>query len=384
MLPMTDLRVVSTDSHVIEPGDLFVERIDKAFLDRAPRLVPEDDGDWWYADGFRLQSVTGGTDAGTRFEDQTKLRMAARMSEVRAGAYDPDAKLVDMEVDGVDKEVVYTTIGLRLWRVPDTAFVRASFRAYNEWVAAFCGAHPDRLAGVALVLLDDIDDGITDLRDAARMGLKGAQITVHPGADRTYDRPEYEPFWAAAEELDMPLSLHIGSNRTMPKLGEVNTSMPDADIKFLQTPTQYSTASHWVACSISDMIFSGVFERHPGLKVVSLEHEASWAAYLIQMMDYTYTQRARRAHWHRFANDALPSDFFRNNVWICFQEDPNVLQLRDYIGVDTLIWGSDYPHHESTFPFSRKILDEMLADIPEAERRQILEVNPTNLYRFGK
>jgi predicted TIM-barrel fold metal-dependent hydrolase len=132
------------------------------------------------------------------------------------------------------------------------------------------------------------------------------------------------------------------------------------------------------------MIFSGVFERHPGLKVVSLEHEASWAAYLIQMMDYTYTQRARRAHWHRFANDALPSDFFRNNVWICFQEDPNVLQLRDYIGVDTLIWGSDYPHHESTFPFSRKILDEMLADIPEAERRQILEVNPTNLYRFGK
>src|SRR5438309_1595578 len=148
---MTDLRVVSTDSHVIEPGDLFLERIDRAFVDRAPRLVPEDDGDWWYADGLRLQSVTGGTDAGTRFEDQTKLRMAARMSEVRKGAYEPDAKLVDMEIDGVDKEVVYTTIGLRLWRVPDTALVRASFRAYNEWVAEFCRAYPDRLAGIALV-----------------------------------------------------------------------------------------------------------------------------------------------------------------------------------------------------------------------------------------
>ena len=126
------MTLISTDSHVIEPPDLWEERIDRTYADRAPRLVPEDDGDWWYADGFRLQSVTGGTDAGVRFEDQTKLRMAARMDEVRKGAYEPEAKLADMDLDGIDREVVYTTIGLRLWRVPDGAFVRATFRAYIQ------------------------------------------------------------------------------------------------------------------------------------------------------------------------------------------------------------------------------------------------------------
>src|SRR5678809_428149 len=96
----------------------------------------------------------GGADVGVRFEDQTKLRMAARMSEVRRGGYDPDSKLADMDADGVDREVVYTTLGLQLWRLPDTALLQALFAAYNDWIAAFCATAAQRLAGVALVLLD--------------------------------------------------------------------------------------------------------------------------------------------------------------------------------------------------------------------------------------
>ena len=367
-----DVTLISTDSHVIEPPDLWTERIDPAYADRAPRLVPEDDGDWWYADGFRLQSVTGGTDAGVRFQDQTKLRMAARMDEVRKGAYEPDAKLVDMDIDGVDREVVYTTIGLRLWRVPDAGYVRATFRAYNQWIAEFCTAAPARLAGVALVLTDDIDDAVTDLRDAAAMGLKGAQITVYPGDGRPYDHPGYEPLWAAAAELHMPLSLHIGSNRLV--------GAPVQDTKFLVKPSQYVTASHWVEVSIADMTFSGVFERHPELMIVSLEHEAAWAAHFVNLMDYTYTQRARRAAWHRFKDDTLPSDFFRSNVFISFQEDPLALPLRSSIGVGNLVWGSDYPHHETTFPHSREVLDDVFAGVPDDERKIILEDTPARLY----
>src|SRR4051812_43830653 len=127
--------------------------------------------------------------------------MAARMDEGRKGAYEPEAKLVDMDLDGVDREGVYTTIGLRLWRAPEAGFVRATFRAYNEWVAEFCKAAASRLAGVALILTDDIDDAVADVHHAAKLGLKGAQITVYPGDDQPHDHPVYEPFWAAAAEL---------------------------------------------------------------------------------------------------------------------------------------------------------------------------------------
>lgn len=378
-----DLEITSTDSHVIEPPDLWTGRVAAAYRDRAPRLVAEADGDWWYADGLKLQSVTGGTDAGVRFEDQTRLRMAARMDEVRKGAYDPDAKVADMDADGVRREVVYTTLGLRLWRVPDAGLVRALFRAYNEWVAEFCAAYPDRLAGVAMILLDDVADGVTDLDDAARLGLKGAMISVHPGEARSYAHPDYEPFWAAAEGHDMPLSLHIGSNRTAPPPGAAGAATAETDIKLLSTPAQYSTVSHWVQLSIADLIFSGVFARHPGVRVVSLEHEASWAPHLLQTMDYTYTQRARRAGWVRFDGDTLPSDYFHTNVFVSFQEDALALQLRSVIGVENLVWGSDYPHHESTFPHSRRVLAEVLAGVPDSERDLIVDGNARRLYRFG-
>src|SRR5262249_4463586 len=159
----------------------------------------------------------------------------------------------------VDREVVYTTIGLRLWRVPDAGDVRATFRAYNEGGAEFCAAAPSRLAGGGLGFTDDIDNAGTDLRHAAKLGLEGAARTVYPGDDHSYDSPEYEPFWATAAELRMPLSLHIGSNRLV--------GAPVQDTKFLVKPSQYSTASHWVQVSIADMIFSGVFERYPDLKV---------------------------------------------------------------------------------------------------------------------
>jgi predicted TIM-barrel fold metal-dependent hydrolase len=153
--------------------------------------------------------------------------------------------------------------------------------------------------------------------------------------------------------------------------------------KFLSTPTRYVTAAHWVACSISDMVFSGVFERHPGLRVVSLEHEVAWALHVVATMDYTYTQRARRAGWHRFPDATLPSDYFARNVVLCFQEDAVGLANREVLGSGTLVWGSDYPHQESTFPRSRQILDTILDGVPEEERRMILHDTPAALYGFA-
>ena len=134
--------------------------------------------------------------------------------------------------------------------------------------------------------------------------------------------------------------------------------------------------------SLGHLIFTGVFERYPRLRVGSVEHEPSWAPHFLARLDYTYTQRARRPGRYRFRSDMLPSDFFRRNVFLSFQEDALGIRDRTLIGVDTLMWGSDYPHTETTFPRSRQILEQILAGVPEEERRQIICTNVATLYHF--
>jgi len=137
-----------------------------------------------------------------------------------------------------------------------------------------------------------------------------------------------------------------------------------------------------VRVSLGHLIFTGVFERHPRLRVGSAEHEVSWAPHFLDRLDYTYTQRARRDGWYRFKTDTLPSDFFRRNVFLSFQEDGLGIRDRALIGVDQLMWGSDYPHTESTFPRSRQILERILLGVSEDESRQITRSNVARLYRF--
>ena len=135
------------------------------------------------------------------------------------------------------------------------------------------------------------------------------------------------------------------------------------------------------AISMSDMIFSGVFERHPDLRLAIVEFELSWLPYVLTNMDYTYRERNEEA-LYRFKGDTLPSDFFARNVYLSFQEDAVGIRLRDRIGIDGMMWGSDYPHSESTFPRSRQVLDEILRDVPEAERAKIVCHNTARLYGF--
>jgi predicted TIM-barrel fold metal-dependent hydrolase len=130
-----------------------------------------------------------------------------------------------------------------------------------------------------------------------------------------------------------------------------------------------------------DMIFSGVFERHPRLQLVIVEFELAWAPHMLSAMDYTYRERHEEA-LVRFRGGMRPSDFFRRNVSLSFQEDAIGIRLRDTIGVDNMMWGSDYPHSESTFPRSRKILAEILAGVPEDEQAKIVGGNTARRYRF--
>jgi predicted TIM-barrel fold metal-dependent hydrolase len=366
--------ILSSDSHVFEPPDLWQTRIDRAFRDRAPRMLRIDGGDQIVVEADQVLSGIGLiSNAGARFEAPETISGNARFEDVQRGGYDPDQHLADMRLDGVAGEVLYPSQGLFYFRVADPALMSAIFRAYNDWLAEFCRTDPSRLKGIAMINLDDVESAIQELERTARLGLAGAMITEYPLEDRRYDQSEYEPFWAAAEALGMPLSLHTATRRQ----GKIR----GAGARTLRDASSRATKAFYPALSMCDMIFAGVFERHPKLTLAIVEFELSWAPHLLTTMDYTYRERHEEAIY-RFQDGLRPSDFFHRNVVLSFQEDAVGIRLRDVIGVDNMMWGSDYPHSESTFPRSRKILAEILVGVPEDEQARIVGGNTARVYGF--
>ena len=211
--------MISSDSHVIEPPDLWAERMDADLARPGPRVVREADGDWWYVDGYKTMSFLG-IQTGDRFDgDPDSLRTSATFAEVRPAAYDPAAYLSENEQDGVWASVLYPSQGLVIYCVPVTDVVTAAMHAYNDWLADFCSEDTTRLKGIAMINVDDPDEGAAELERCRRLGLCGALITVAPPARLPYRAAAYERFWATAEDLDMPLSLHVGTDRADPELG---------------------------------------------------------------------------------------------------------------------------------------------------------------------
>ena len=370
---MGSYKIISADNHVFEPSDLWTIRLDSRFRDRAPRIIHDEEGDWWYCEGRKVVGVAPGSQAGTRFEDPGSLTQTDTLENVRPGGYIPDEHVKDMDIDGIDVSVVYPTVGLLLYSIPDGDLLTAVFQAYNDWLSEFCGAHPGRIKGNAVLNTDDIPSAIKELEHCVSMGLAGAVISVYPPQERGYFSSEYEPLWAAAQDMGIPLSLHVGTARA-------SADQEFANLDTL-TPAFIINAEHWVRMSLAHIIFSGVFERYPKLQIGSIEHDAAWVPHFLKRMDYSATQRVHREGWHDFS-EMLPSDYFRKNVFVGFQADDLAIRDRDLIGVDNLQWGSDYPHQESTFPKSMEILDEILVDCTEEDKAKISGGNAARIYHL--
>ena len=386
---MSSYRVISQDNHVIEPYDLWTSRAESKFAWRVPHVESLEGGDMWFCDGRKMGGVDGGSaNVGNRFEDpEHKMSNVVTINDVHPGGYIPEEHVKDLDIDGQDVSIVYPTKGFLLYAVPDGELLDAICRSYNDWVGEFCGAIPKRIKGIAMINTDDVQVGVKELERCAKMGFVGAMIATYPSTAQLYDNPAYEPFWAAAQDLGMPLSLHISGVRYSPV-----AEFADPNNRWTR-PAVICNYAYWAQMSLADIIFSGVFERYPKLQVGSVEHELSWATHFLDRIDYTYTDRMpppldpskgrRSAHPQvRFKDGVLPSDFFHSNVFLGFQEDAMGIRDRHIIGVDNLQWGSDYPHSESTFPRSREILENILADCTEEEKAKISGGNAERIYRL--
>ena len=177
----------------------------------------------------------------------------------------------------------------------------------------------------------------------------------------------------------MPISLPVGTDRADPRMGAAAFRLNVKDVP----PAMFVNKDYQVRLALGDLILSGVFERFPKLRVGSVEHELAWIPFFLDQMNYTYTDRPVRGDWYRFKDkSALPADYWYANCFAGFQEDAIGLRNRDVIGVDTLMWGSDFPHTESTFPRSREIVGQILAEVPKDEITRIVSTNCAKLYRF--
>ncbi len=378
---MPDYKIISGDSHIVEPPDLYIDRVPTKLKDRAPRMERRQtpsgrDYDAWFIDGTQVSTLGAVIQAGQRFEDPSGIDFLGTWEDVRKAAYDPDAFIQENEMDGVWGACLQPSQGLFWYRIPDSELLSAICAAYNDWIAEFCQSNPRRLKAIGTVNVDDVEEGCAELERIAGLGMVGAFIPVYPLADRPYRHPIYDRLWWTAQDLGMPLLMHIATNR-----GGIPGCEFTMDLSDL-TAAGRSTTDHWIRYSLTAMVFAGVFDRYPKLKVATVEHEMAWIPHWLKQMDFTYEERPVFTKGWKSKEGMLPSDYWKRNMFVEFMEDDIGLQLRHIIGVDNMIWGNDFPHSESTWPHSMEFLDRALGDATEEERRKITSANAAKMFGF--
>ena len=364
-------KLVSADSHVAEPPDLWTTRLDRRYRDRAPKMISRDDADYFVCDGAARQDGVGLLATKRKYEnpDVYDFGFEGRWSEVPEPGYDPDARIREIDREGIEAELMYTSYGLIMYTLPDRDFRYACFRAFNDWLAEFCSAAPKRFFGIAMIPTDDIDRDVEELERCAKMGLRGTMISIGQESGESYSEERFDRFWAAAAALEMPVSLHVAASET----SFMATGNMFADFSCGFTPTMYT---------VSSMIFSGLFDRHPRLKVISVENDASWPLAILERMDDRWLHDQTWADGSKITSGRKPSEIFHDQIACSFMRDRTAIVNRDIIGKGNIMWGSDYPHFDGAWPNSQAVLERQFKDVPLEDQIRIGRTNAIDFYKL--
>jgi predicted TIM-barrel fold metal-dependent hydrolase len=361
MADRSHLSVVDADGHVMEPPSIWPDYVEARYRQRVPRPIRDENGRFAYVvDDQHMMRVAGSLGTRPRTPD----------GKLPAGGSDPAARLRDMDAEGIDVAVLYPTVSFFFPELRDSDLHAALCRAYNDWLADYCRSDPRRLIGVALLPLEDVDASIHELERATRdLGFRGAFFRPNPYAGRPIQHPVYDPFWARAAALGVAVTVHEGVSDALPTLGRDRTDDP-VTLHLMSHPFE-----QMAACA--GLILGGVLERHPELRVVFLESGCGWLPYWLDRMDgHWETWRARLPQVKR-----RPSEAFRQQCFVSMDtDDHGALTLLERLGDENLVWASDYPHTDATFPGAVAETLELLSGIPEASLRRVLGDNARRLY----
>jgi len=356
--------LISADNHVFEPVTLWQERLPARFRDRGPRLVVE--GEWYVmaVEGMpnrKLSRVNGGS------EGSAAAATAEKYAEVgRHGGTDPNARLADMAADGVVAEVIYPTFGLFVDMIPDPDLQMACAQVYNDWLAEAFLSRPDVFIPAAVVPVRDVASAVAELARVAGLGYRAAMIPTSPPEGTRYNQPGFDPLWQVAVDAALPLSLHTGTG-----------ALPSHEKGPGGAVINYAKVGLLSAETLCYFAASGVLERFPDLHLVFVETGAGWLAYCCERMDEAFEEHEQ---WVNPKLAEPPSEYVRRQCHVTLGADRAPVLTREITGVEPLLWASDYPHPEGTFPESQRVVEEIFAGVPEGDRHAIVCANAARLY----
>jgi predicted TIM-barrel fold metal-dependent hydrolase len=380
-------RVVDADSHMDPPHDMWREYLPANLRDLGPHIEEGEEHDWIVFEGKRRPLRMISNQAGRAGKD---FKMFGKRSDMRA-AWLPQQRLADMDTDGIEAAVLFG--GGPLGTANSELYI-ASFEAYNRWLHDFCGADRKRLVGVAYLPMRAVEETRTLLRQAAKLGFRTvnipafpqaadgitttakieaiatgqvAALTGNPTGSRSYAHAEFDPLWAEIQELDMTISIHLGGR--IPRFGDQEHFLPDMVMSKLA-----------MAEPIAIAIFGGIFQRYPKLRFASVESGVGWFAWMAEYMDRTWE---KQRYWTHSKLTEKPSFYMDRNVYGSFINDRLGILCRNEPGGRNIMWSSDYPHSETTFPHSHDVIARDFVGVPEADVRQIVAERARRLYSVG-
>ena len=292
----------------------------------------------------------------------------------RPGEYDPIARLEDMDTDGVEAEVLYSDIeaGASFNAIKDGGRL-AAFRAFNNAALDFAAADPKRLLVVYLVPIVDVDEAVGEVERLAREGARAFMLPLYPtdlGLPPYFD-PCYARLWSAIEDTGIPISQHVGANEALWHILQYDTTPAKGIFQSLPPLFMSEVLANWIV--------GGIFARHPRLKVVLVEAGLGWIPYFLERLD---TMKTRHGWDHYEMLEELPSHYWHQNMLATFEEDTYGVSQRHHLGIDNLMWATDYPHPDSTWPNSQQVLETHFSDVPLEEARPMIGGTAARLYRL--
>ena len=383
-------RCVSGDSHLEVDAKRWIHRVPEKYRERAPRLIrTATGGDAWVIEGQAAKEAPSDLYGG---KGRNHWKPFGQTYEGTSGTGSAEQRLREQDRDGIDAEVLYPAQvgGPWFWRsIPDDDAYKAVVRAYNDWPAEeYCAAAPTRLLGLGILPMTHVHDAVAEMEHCATLGFKGVLLSAFPD-NKGYPSPADDRFWAATQDMNMPVTIHIELNRLGERAGPL-LKYPREDPEVLKKmgasglAEQVSRFHRVGGLNAVQMVLDGLFDRFPNLRVYFAETHAGWIPFFLHMADLRYQ---RHYTWAEAYLDfkplkRLPSEYIREHIYWGFLDDPIGVEMRHHIGVDRLIWATDFPHQESDWPDSGDVVERTFAGVPEDERDKMVAENVVEFFHL--
>jgi predicted TIM-barrel fold metal-dependent hydrolase len=366
--------LISADSHVLEPPHLWTTYMPQKFHPKVPRVVSDGEGGeaWQFAPDIPPAPIGIYASAGRRHEDVRWTGVT--FASANQGNFRGEPRLQEQDADGVDAEVLFGSARMmsHFFSDPDPEFQLSGVQAYNNWLhQEVVKVDPTRLIGLAAIPALGVDAAIKEMERCAKLGFRGVWLNTMPSVGEAI-RAEDDPFWTAAQAMGMPIHFHV---RVMRKLAKPRPKGKRGD----DLTGLASVGAADFIVDLSEIISSGVHDRFPDLTWVAVETGSGWIPYILEQLDDRWW---RNRGWLPIKLQHEPSFYYRRNWRSAFMIDHYAVQNRNVLGVDNLLWSTDYPHHGCDWPETRKTVDEMFRGVPEADRWKMTAGNAIKLYRL--